>query len=285
MAIRTLGWAMAGGLLAGGMSFFVPNLKRLRALLGGAIGGAVGAIGFIAIGEFLGFGDMPARLVGAALLGFFIGVMVALVEAVFREAWLEIRYGPGEVRTVSLGRDPVSIGSNQALCTVYAANAAPIAYRYWIKDAAIFCEDVAANRTSHVVPGDRKLIGKVESVVFGVGERARPARVSAPAGRGAVGAFVLQLSNGKSLALSKGATLAAADLPGLHSVPPGGAVAAVNAHPTDPAIVGLQNLSQLPWRVYLANGDSVEIKPGKSTRLAAGVKFDFGSIRGEVVSK
>src|SRR5437868_2960255 len=96
------------------------------------------------------------------------------------------------------------------------------------------------------------------------------------------GGFSLRLSDGRSFDLRIGATLNSQDLSGLHSVPPGGPVAIVKPHPADPAIYGLQNLSQLSWRVHLANSDSVEVKPGKNVRLAAGTRVNFGSIEGEI---
>src|SRR5437016_13720439 len=91
----------------------------------------------------------------------------------------------------------------------------------------------------------------------------------------------LRLSDGHKVALSSGTRLTAVDLPGLHSIPPpGGPVAAVTSHPTDPNIQGLQNLSQKSWRVHLTNGDSVEVKPGKNVRLAFGTRISFGSVEG-----
>jgi hypothetical protein len=222
---------------------------------------------------------------GAALLGFFIGLMVALVEAMFREAWLEVRYGPKELRNVSLGGEPISLGSNQNACTIYAANAPPVAFRYWIKDNAIFCEDVSAKRTANVLPGDRKQVGNIVATVCTAGPVAavsavEPKRKSSRA----AGGFALRLSDGRVLDLAVGTVLQPSDLPGLHSVPPGGPVATVTPHPTEPAIQGLQNLSHLPWRVHLPNGDSIEVKPGRSVRLVAETGINFGSIEGKIES-
>ena len=96
------------------------------------------------------------------------------------------------------------------------------------------------------------------------------------------GAFSLHLSNGHTLTLKSGSKLTASELPGLHSIPPGGPVALVSPHPTDSWIQGLQNLSQRSWRVRLPNGDSVEVKPGKNVRLAPGTWVNLGSIEGEI---
>ncbi len=75
---RVLAWVVLGALLGRGRAFFVPNLPPDRALLGGAIGGALGAVGFL--GAASAFADVAGRLLGAALLGFLMGLMIALVE-------------------------------------------------------------------------------------------------------------------------------------------------------------------------------------------------------------
>ncbi|AFZ50009.1 vWA domain-containing protein [Dactylococcopsis salina] len=105
---RLSGWTILGMLLAGGMSFFVPNLRRDRALLGGAIGGILGSLGFIATASVTD--DVMGRLVGAILIGFFIGLMVALIEQLSRNAWLIVRWTPNENTQISLGKEPITLG-------------------------------------------------------------------------------------------------------------------------------------------------------------------------------
>ncbi|MBY0455744.1 MAG: VWA domain-containing protein, partial [Gemmataceae bacterium] len=84
---RVMGWTLLGALAGVGLSLFVPNLKTVYGLAGGAVGGAAGAVGFIVVTDaanaFLG------RLAGGLLLGLCIGLMIAFVEAAFRSAWLE----------------------------------------------------------------------------------------------------------------------------------------------------------------------------------------------------
>ena len=72
--------------------------------------------------------------------------MVAIVEAAFRRAWLEITYGATHTRTVNLGAKPVSIGSNASKCPIYVSGAVPIALRYWMKEDHIFCEDIVKEK-------------------------------------------------------------------------------------------------------------------------------------------
>lgn len=108
---RILAWALLGSLLGWGMAFFIPNLKPDRAALGGTVGGALGAIAFLWAAET--FGDLAGRLLGAAILGFFIGLAIALIEELIREAWLVVHWGPKEESIVSLGSQPVILGSSQ----------------------------------------------------------------------------------------------------------------------------------------------------------------------------
>ena len=106
---RVAAWTLLGGLLGLGMTFFVPNLKTLRALSGGAIGGLIGSLGFLAAALLAGF---AGRLLGAALLGFFIGLMIALAEQIAREACLLVHWAPKETTTINLGGQPVILGSS-----------------------------------------------------------------------------------------------------------------------------------------------------------------------------
>ena len=76
---RVAGWAILGGFLGWGMAWFVPNFDSRRALIGGSFGGAAGALGFLL--TVCVFGNVAGRFAGAAMLGFFIGLMIALVRA------------------------------------------------------------------------------------------------------------------------------------------------------------------------------------------------------------
>ncbi len=110
---RIIGWILLGGLLGGGVSFFVPNLKTLRGVQGGGVGGGVGAGGFLIMSRLMG--EIGGRLLGGVILGFFIGLMIALLEQLTRNACLLIHWNPTETTTLSLGDTPIILGtSNQA---------------------------------------------------------------------------------------------------------------------------------------------------------------------------
>jgi hypothetical protein len=292
---QVAGWTLLGGILAMGLSLFVPNLKLLRGLLGGLAGGGAGAIGFLVVGLVLG--NVPARLVGAALLGLCIGAMIALIEAVFREAWLEVHYGPNEQRSVTLGKRPIAIGSNAEACTVFAQGVADVALRYTLQEGRITCEDVPSGRSDDVMPGDTRQVGNLKVVVCGPqvssatpvqdtkppgsesGEGVQPASpVEAPV----VDAdFILRI-RGRAIPLSHGVRLTSEDVAGLETSEADGGVAQVSAHPSDPQILGLQNLATRAWFVTLPDGQETQIEPGRNVRLASGTKINFGVLRGEI---
>lgn len=106
--LRVICWGIAGGLLGFGLSFRITNLGKIRGFSGGGIGGMIGGILFIFISFFLG--QVIGRLLGISAIGFFIGVMIILVEAAFRQAWLVVKWSANEQKTLSLGSDPILLG-------------------------------------------------------------------------------------------------------------------------------------------------------------------------------
>ena len=109
---RILGWTILGALVGSGTSFFVPNLKLNRAVVGGSLGGSLGAIGFLMAAARLG--DLSGRLIGAAILGFCIGLMIAWAEKqqLSTEDYLVVHWTPKEKTKILLGKRPVTLGSS-----------------------------------------------------------------------------------------------------------------------------------------------------------------------------
>jgi Ca-activated chloride channel family protein len=154
------GWGVLGALVGRGMAIFVPNLAPKRARTGGAIGGAIGAVAWLQVSGAVN--DVTGRLLGAAILGSVLGLLIVIIEKVFREAWLEISSGPKDIITVNLGEKSVAIGSDSKSCTVVASGAPAVALRYRKVGGQIECEDVVRQHTTTVRAGDERNVGRIK---------------------------------------------------------------------------------------------------------------------------
>ena len=74
------------------------------------IGGLLGAVAFLI--AIQARGEVGGRLLGALILGGAIGLMVALVEKLAREAALVVHWDQHERTVISLGAEPVILGSS-----------------------------------------------------------------------------------------------------------------------------------------------------------------------------
>ena len=157
---RLIAWAVLGALLASGMVYFIPNLNRKSALRFGALGGLLGAIGFIINAVFMG--DIAGRLLGAFLLGGCIGAMVGIVEVVSRKVWLAVVHSPRDVTVVNLGSQLVTVGSGND-DTVLVRDAAPSAAEFRVEGNAVRYKGPDGKRT--LEPGARVKLGNVELVI------------------------------------------------------------------------------------------------------------------------
>jgi hypothetical protein len=140
---RSAAWAWVGAALGLGMSLYKGTaVQRRNALTGGALGGALGGVFFDPIDRFLtgasafGGGDL-SRLVGLAAVGVAVGIFVALVDRLAREAWILVRTGPLAGKSFVLYRNPTVVGS------------APQADIYLFKDAEIEPRHLAIHRVGN----------------------------------------------------------------------------------------------------------------------------------------
>lgn len=261
---RVLGWTLLGGLIGAGMGFFVPNLKLKRAFLGGCVGGAVGALVFALLSRFAP--DMVGRWLGAAVVGFSIGLMIALAEVAFRRYWLEVAFGEREIRTVTLGPDTLAIGGDEKLAAVFVAGAPAKALGYRVDKNRVFCEDFGAEKTMEVQPGDQRELGRAKI------------RVCSAASATPTGAS-LRLVQVRHLSLMEGMPLTAEDVPGLEAQGRDGIVALVSRRPSDPKTFLLRNRSKQPWTITEAGGKTRTIEPGLGLELTSPCEIDFGQVK------
>ncbi|MDR1925049.1 MAG: VWA domain-containing protein [Planctomycetaceae bacterium] len=157
---RVFGWGLLGAVLALGMSFYIRNLDRKCALLGGGLGGVLGAIGFYIFASAIGY--MSGRLIGAIILGACIGAMIGLVETYYRNVWLMVVYDPRNFAQVNLGSEKVTVGSGKN-DTVFIANTTPQAGTFQAEGNNIRFKN--ANGTQLLTPGTRVKVGSVELVI------------------------------------------------------------------------------------------------------------------------
>lgn len=139
-ATRSAAWACMGASLGLGMNLVRSTRVQLRnAVVGGTLGGALGGVFFDPIDRFASSGSFFAesdlsRLVGVLAVGVLVGIFVALVDRLAREAWIRVRTGPLAGKAFVLYRTPALIGS------------APDADIYLFKDAEISPKHAAIHR-------------------------------------------------------------------------------------------------------------------------------------------
>jgi Ca-activated chloride channel family protein len=107
---RIICWGLVAAGVGLGVSLFVPNYPRKRAMLAGLAGGIIGGAIFRAT-----FGLLPevaGRIFGTAVLGVFIGLAISIVEELLREAWITVDWGRNETTNISLWDRPIVLGSS-----------------------------------------------------------------------------------------------------------------------------------------------------------------------------
>jgi Ca-activated chloride channel family protein len=156
--IRALCWGILGVGLGAGVSLFVPNFPKKRAMLAGFIGGTIG--GYIC--NFVG------ALPGAFILGLFIGLTISILEEAMREAWLTVVWGPKEARNISLGERPVIFGTAPE-ADIYVPDPDkshnPIRAIFKLENNRVVIEDPSSGRRSEPENGKQINMGKMSIIV------------------------------------------------------------------------------------------------------------------------
>jgi hypothetical protein len=116
-ACRSAAWACIGAATGVGMNLVRSTRTQLRnSVIGGALGGALGGLFFDPIDRFVTAsmftGGATSRLVGLLAVGLSVGIFVALVERLARDAWLRVRTGPLAGKSFILYKTPTIIGSS-----------------------------------------------------------------------------------------------------------------------------------------------------------------------------
>lgn len=113
---RSAAWACIGAATGLGMNLVRATRPQLRnSVIGGALGGALGGLFFDPIDRYFGTiyaGGGASRLVGLLAVGISIGIFVALVERLARDAWLRVRTGPLAGKSFILYKTPTIVGNS-----------------------------------------------------------------------------------------------------------------------------------------------------------------------------
>lgn len=167
---RVASWVLLGLGAGIGLSFFVPNLGRIRGALGGGIGGAAAGAFFVyavpELGDYVPWldGDRPGRIAAAALLGLCTGLMIVFVEAVSRRAWLVVHWGKGEQTKVSLGSQPIVIGNSASahIPLTWNPDAPAVMATVSYDEGRIKIEDPGSGRSKILTDRMKLSFGKVQ---------------------------------------------------------------------------------------------------------------------------
>jgi Ca-activated chloride channel family protein len=155
--VRVISWTILGACIGWGLSYFVPNLARVKAALGGALGGFVGVLAFLLLSNSMA--DWLGRLCGAVILGFCIGLMLALIELVTRRAWIEVARGGNETWIVNLGEAPVRVGSRE-ISEIYIRDTEPDVYRFRLEKGQVHRETIATGQSFEMRNGETLTVGE-----------------------------------------------------------------------------------------------------------------------------
>ncbi len=143
MAARSVAWAAIGAGLGVGMNLARSTKVQLRnTVVGGVLGGALGGAFFDPIDRIFGadtwFREAEvSRLVGILAVGLCVGIFVALVDRLAREAWVRVRTGPLAGKSFVIYKTPTQVGSS------------PHADIYLFKDAEIDANHAAIHRVGN----------------------------------------------------------------------------------------------------------------------------------------
>jgi hypothetical protein len=158
---RSVCWALLGALLGWRLSASVPNLGATRGVLGGALGGFIGGLGFIF--STLLLPEVFGQMAGVGILGMALGLGIVAAERFWREASLEVIWGPREITTLAIGAVPLRIGGGDD--HVFIAGLPPHAGSILLENGKVQYIDAGTGHRTEFRDGSRLKIGTVELIV------------------------------------------------------------------------------------------------------------------------
>jgi Ca-activated chloride channel family protein len=161
---RIICWGLMACGVGFGVSLFVPNYPRRRAMLAGLLGGVAGGAIFRAT-----FGLLPGiagRIFGTAVLGLFIGLTISIVEEILREAWITVVWARNETTNVSLGAKPLVLGSSpEADVYLRRDKFPPVAAIVKIENARVVVDNKLNGRSTEQTDGSEINLGTIKIII------------------------------------------------------------------------------------------------------------------------
>jgi|GEM_PF-5024180 len=129
------------------LSEFIPNTSYRYFILTGICAG-IATTGTYFWAQDIG--PLSNRLLMAATLGGGVGLAVVVSERLSRRKWLEIDDGTKQKVLITLGRIPLTFGSNSA-CSIRIPGVANVKYRFFMELDLVYCVDLEKT-TIHQLP-------------------------------------------------------------------------------------------------------------------------------------
>jgi Ca-activated chloride channel family protein len=162
---RIICWGIFGLGSGWGISMFVPNYPQKTAMIAGFMGGAIG--GAVFRFSIVYMPEVAGRLLGIAIVGFFIGLMISYMEELLREAWLTVVWGENEKTSVSLGVKSVILGSSSE-SDIYLPkekNYPAITAIIKLERNKVIIENKINNQSTELRNGSKITLGNIEVIV------------------------------------------------------------------------------------------------------------------------
>jgi hypothetical protein len=136
----------------------LSNIRPLPATMGGAIGGALGGwIMFIITHNYFEIPSLCYSLLSGLVAAFgCAGLYIG--DSLGRRAWLEWDDGKS-IRSVTLGKKPVRVGSDLRTVDIYQENSAPVALAFTYHNGSIFLQEPSNPAPVPVPANDIRTIG------------------------------------------------------------------------------------------------------------------------------
>ena len=151
-------WGIAGMLIGWRLSRFIINMPKMKAIIGGLLGGFIGGMAFLLSSSYLP--EVLGRMLGLGILGAALGLIIVMAEKFMRSASLDVLWAPNEMTTVTLGEMPVSIGGGDD--HIYVDGLPQNAVRIVIKNGAIICTKAGSGQEVELKDGSQINIGTIK---------------------------------------------------------------------------------------------------------------------------